>query len=159
MIEALINVMKGKVENGRNKFLQGHFEEGKILYQVSHTFNLCYTEVKKFMQEKAEPSLRAEQLNIKLEGVAGAYRNALDQMEILDREIECIALEILTQDWSPPDNSLRKDRGWTTLLQSLLFWFFLVFADDREDRDILSDEVLQNRQLTLNDLHKKIRAP
>jgi predicted GTPase len=121
----LIQVMKERIANTGKLFIQRDFEE----------------EVKKFTKERAEPSLRAEQLNIKLEGVAGEFRKALEEMEALDREIETAAKKILKRGWTPSNNFLWEDR------------------ENRGDRDVLGDEVLQKQQLTLRDLHQQITAP
>lgn len=98
-------------------------------------------EVKQFIQEEAEHTLSAEQENMKLEGVGAVFRNFLEKMEELDRGIEEIAKNILPRNWSPANDVLRKERA------------------TRGDRDILSDHVLQRKQLTLSDLQKKAKAP
>jgi hypothetical protein len=125
MIDYLQNVMKEKVQSKKEPFLQRNFEE----------------DLKIFIQEKAERTLNDEQLNMRLEGVQIVFRNALGEMEELDREIEQTAIELLPTDWSPETDILRKERA------------------RRGDRDILTGEVLQKQQLTLGDLHKWTKAP
>lgn len=73
-------------------------------------FSKCYLEVRKFTT-KAEKELQDEQLGINLEAVANEFRKALEDMEVLDREIEAVARQILKQGWSPPNDFLQKDRG------------------------------------------------
>ena len=67
--------------------------------------------MKKFFQEEVEPTLHQEQENMKLDGVAAVFRDSLDDLDKLDREIEGIAEHIIPSDWSPKNDALRKDRG------------------------------------------------
>jgi predicted GTPase len=99
-------------------------------------------EVKRFLEEEAERTLNTEQLNMKLEGVAAVFRESLGEMEDLDREIEDIARQILPPNWTPQDDALRRER-----------------ANRGSREEVLSDEVLQNQQLILKDLHERTKAP
>ena len=69
--------------------------------------------MKKFIQEEAEPTLSSAQLNMKLEGVGAAFRDALGEMNKLDQEVEDNATKLLSPDWTPGPayDELRKDRG------------------------------------------------
>ena len=71
--------------------------------------------MKRFIEEEAESTLSAEQENMKLEGVSRVFRSFLEKMEVLDKEIEEVAKKILPQNWSPADDTLRKERGYTLL--------------------------------------------
>ena len=59
---------------------------------------------------------------MKLEGVAAAFRESLGEMEDLDREVDDIARQILPPNWTPPDDTLRRERGAgiKTLQQSFI---------------------------------------
>jgi hypothetical protein len=103
---------------------------------------IYYSEVKRFLEEEAERTLNTEQLNMKLEGVAAVFRESLGEMEDLDREIEDIARQILPPNWTPQDDALRRER-----------------ANRGSREEVLSDEVLQNQQLILKDLHERTKAP
>ena len=87
-------------------------------------------------------------------------------MEALDREIEAAAKEILKRDWTPSNNFLWEDRGtvggssaFTNRMEHMQLGIVILSPENRGDRDVLSDEVLQRRQLTLRDLHQQITAP
>ena len=67
--------------------------------------------MKRFIREEAEPTLGAEQENMKLEGVGSQFRSCQRDMEKLDHEIEVIAIDILPANCSPNNDELRKERG------------------------------------------------
>ena len=124
-----------------------------IIVQIFPTY---YTEVEKFVEKKVQPGLSDEQLNIKLEGVMAEFRNSLENMEDLDREIEQIALDVLPEGWSPAHHELPKDRSKReSTLCALIFITYIIITEKKYDKDILSDQVLQKRQLTLKDLETK----
>ena len=113
--------------------------------------------MEKFIEKKVQPGLSDEQLNIKLEGVMAEFRNSLENMEDLDREIEQIALDVLPEGWSPAHHELPKDRSKqeSTLCALTIFITCMYITEKKYDKDILSDQVLQKRQLTLKDLETK----
>ena len=112
----------------------------------------------KFLQEEVEKAINHAQLNTKMEGVLGVFRESLRDMEQLDREIEVIALDILPKEWSPQNDDLQRERGGLTHVKNTGDWFAYTAAM-KGDREVLSDEVLQKQSLTLQDLCQRIEPP
>jgi hypothetical protein len=125
MVNRFSDMTKMQVEHGEKPFLQHDYEAA----------------MKKFIEEEVVPTLSREQENMKLDGVAAAFRDSLDDMDKLDREIEDIAESIVPSGWSPDNDLLRKDR------------------DKKSEKGIISDHVLQMKQLTLKDLQRRTNAP
>ena len=85
-------------------------------------------------------------------------------MEVLDREIEAVARQILKQGWSPPNDFLQKDRGvdekqWSIFYSRCINNCFVFPPENRGDKYIFTKEVLERQQLTLGDLHEQRAAP
>ena len=133
----------------------------KIIYYVMY---LTTTAMKAFIHDKVEPTLSREQVNIKLDGVAHVFRESLEEMDKLDMEIEKIAVKLIPSNWSPETDALQKDRGfciiyiWKACIIDKCFVKCL-FTDRKGERGIMSDHVLQKKQLTLKDLQEKAKAP
>ena len=115
MVNRFLDVTKMQVENGEKPFLLRDYETGGcgqiiVLWNILMQNNIAA--MKKFIEEEVEPTLNSEQENMKLDGVAVAFRDSLDDMDKLDREIEDIAESIVPSGWSPENDLLRKDRGY-----------------------------------------------
>ena len=117
MVNRFSDMTKMQVEHGEKPFLQRDYEAGGCgqiitLWNILMHNNYTITAMKKFIEEEVVPTLSREQENMKLDGVAAAFRDSLDDMDKLDREIEDIAESIVPSGWSPENDLLRKDRGY-----------------------------------------------
>jgi hypothetical protein len=97
--------------------------------------------IKKFIRDEVEPTLSREQMNMKLDGVAAVFTDSLDEMDKLDREIEGIAKNIIPPNWSPDNDALQQERA------------------EEGGKSIMSDHLLERKQLTLRDLQERTKAP
>ena len=167
MVTHHTHVMKSKYFTGAKPtpFTPTLFKEGKYnaydivkLLCIRAIMHLCVLEMKTFLQEEMEKALNDTQRNVKLEGVMGVFRESLRDMEQLDREIEVIALDILPKEWSPQNDDLQRERGGWTPVKITGDWFAYTAAM-KGDREVLSDEVLQKKSLTLQDLCQRIEPP
>ena len=67
--------------------------------------------MERFVQEELQPKLNAYLLGIRLDGVASVFREYQHGIEKGDSRIEEAALAFLPQNWTPQDDTLKKERG------------------------------------------------
>ena len=114
-------MMKKQVQDKEKPLSQHDFEGGQcgqmllqykiIYYTYVYVVYLITTAMKTFIQDKVEPTLSREHVNIKLDGVACVFSDSLDEMDKLDRDIEKIAVKLVPSNWRPENDALQKERG------------------------------------------------
>ena len=67
--------------------------------------------MERFVQEELQPKLNTYLLGIRLDGVASVFREYQHGIEKGDSRIEEAALAFLPQNWTPQDDTLKKERG------------------------------------------------
>lgn len=86
---------------------------------------IYFTGIEQFVQEDLQPKLNAYLLGIRLDGVVSVFREYQDGIERDDRSIEEAALAFLPENWTPHDDTLRKERGKIT---SKYFYVYVINA-------------------------------
>ena len=69
------------------------------------------TGMERFVEEELQPKLNTYLLGIRLDGVASVFREYQHGIEEGDRRLEEAALTFLLKDWTPQDDTLKKERG------------------------------------------------
>ena len=67
--------------------------------------------MEKFVQEELQPKLNTYLLGIRLDGVVSVFREYQSGIEKEDKGIEEAALAFLPSNWTPQDDTLRRERG------------------------------------------------